>query len=156
MFSTNQKTLLESLIPTMLSKGYKNYVAYTNTNNSYQSTEPDLYVIFSKNEIVGIDSYTFDIPSETVIASIKTGNYSTSSYADNTDRIVLSELSETTLSINLYEHIYTNVSFTDELSVQPDLMAEGSANTIYGQYNSVILTAIFFFLVIWKMWKIRK
>lgn len=156
LFSTNQIEIVETLVPTMLAKGYTHYVAYTNTNTgSYYNSEPDLYIIFSNEEISGSSAYSFNIPSNSVRVVVRSSNYSSSTSAVNTERIVTEEYTATTLNVDVYEHIYTNAVFTGS-SVQPDILQEGSANTIYDTYNSVILTAILFFIVLWEMWKVRK
>lgn len=156
MFNTNQIEIVETLVPTMLAKGYTHYVAYTNTNTSnWSSTEPDIYIIFSNEEITATSSYSYNIPSDSVRVVVRSSNYSSSTSAVNTERIVTEEYTATTLNVDVYEHIYTNAVFTGT-SIQPDILREGSANQIYDTYNSVILTAILFFIVLWEMWKVRK
>lgn len=156
MFSTTQIEIVETLVPTMLAKGYTHYVAYTNTNTSnWNNIEPDIYIIFSNEEITATSSYSYNIPSDAVRCVVRSSNYSSSSSAVNTERIVTEEYTASTLNVDEYEHIYTNAVFTG-LSIQPDILQEGRANTIYDTYNSVILSAILFFIVIWEMWKVRK
>ncbi len=156
MFSATQIEIVETLVPTMLSEGYTHYVAYTNTNTSnWSNTEPDIYIIFSNEEITATSSYSYNIPSGSVRCVVRSSNYSSNNSAVNTDRVVLEDYNSTTLNVDEYEHIYTNAVFTG-MSIQPDILQEGRANTIYDTYNSVILTAILFFIVIWEMWKVRK
>ena len=51
MFSTNQINYIDSLLATYAAEEFSYYIAYTNTNTSYYSTEPDLYIIFSTSLI---------------------------------------------------------------------------------------------------------
>lgn len=156
MFSTAQIEIVESLVPTMLSKGYTHYVAYTNANTGgYYTSEPDLYIIFATEKIIANTGYSYTIPSGSVRCVIRSGNYSSGSTSVNTDRIVTESFKGSTLTVDKYEHIYTNAVF-EGTTIQPDILQEGRANTIYGQYNSILLTAILFFIVFWQMWQVRK
>lgn len=156
MFSTNQIEIVETLVPTMLSKGYSHYVAYTNTNsNSYYNTEPDIYIIFSSEEITASSAYSYNIPSGSVRCVIRSGNYSSSTSAVNTQRIVTEEYTSITLTVDVYEHIYTNAEF-EGITIQPDILQEGRVNTLYDQGSMFILAALLIFLVIAKMWTFRK
>lgn len=156
MFSTNQIEIVETLVPTMMSKGYSHYVAYTNTNTSnWTNNEPDLYFIFSNEEITANSAYSFNIPSGSVRCVVRSGNYSSSNSAVNTQRIVSEEYTTTTLTVDVYEHIYTNAEFQG-VTIQPDILQEGRVNTLYDQGNMFILAALLIFLVIAKMWTFRK
>lgn len=143
MFSTNQIEYVRTLLPTYAKQGYKYYIAYTNNDNSnYYSTNPDLYVIFSKDEIRATDGYNYELNPETsVIISIRTGNYSSSSSADNSERVVVNQYVNETLFIDEWEHIYTNAEFTGH-TLQPDY------NLISGGETNVRLEAITFVLLI--------
>ena len=156
MFSTNQIEIVETLVPTMMSKGYSYYVAYTNTNSgSYYNTEPDIYIIFSSEKITASSAYSYNIPSGSVVCSIRSGNYSSNTSAVNTQRIVTEEYTAKTLTVDLYEHVYTNSEF-EGITIQPDILQEGRVNTLYDQGNMFILAAILIFIVIAKMWTFRK
>lgn len=138
MFSTAQEQYLKSLIPTMVDSGYTHYIAYTytNTNNSgwgYTAT-PDLYVVFSKQPITANGGYSYTIPDDSVRYIVRTGNYSTSSNANNTER-VKTESFRGRLSIDVYEHIYTNAEFTG-VALQPDFCYESG---VYQGYVSMAL-----------------
>lgn len=142
MFSTNQTEYVKTLIPTYAADGYKYYIAYTNQDNStYYSTNPDLYIIFSKDKITASDGYNYTIPEESVIISIRTGNYSSSSSANNDERVVVNQYVNETLFIDEWEHIYTNAEFTG-YTLQPDY------NLISGGETNVRLEAITFVLLI--------
>lgn len=122
-FSTAQQTYVDTLVNTLYSQGYKYYVAYTHTQiNSgyYTQTEPDLYIVFSKDVITGTTGYTYLLDGEALLYTIRTGGYTTSQYGVNTDRVSVSNYSSGTVSIDLYEHIYTNAK-TEGVSIQPDI-----------------------------------
>ena len=143
MFSTAQTDVLTSLIPVMRRQGYKYYVAYTNTSTTNSWSTPaivDLYVIFSQEEITANNQYSYSVPAGAVRYSIRTSNYSTSDYGVNTARLVSSNYSGT-LSINVYEHIYTNATFSSS-AVQPDILFSAQGGYLYESSVSLnILTA---------------
>ena len=143
MFSTNQIEYVKTLLPTYANQGYKYYIAYTNNDNTnYYSTNPDLYVIFSKDKITASDGYNYSVnPEETVIISIRTGNYSSSTSADNSERVLVNQYVNETLFIDEWEHIYTNAEFTGH-TLQPDY------NLISGGETNVRLEAITFVLLV--------
>ena len=146
MFSTNQIEYVKTLLPTYANQGYKYYIAYTNNDNTnYYSTNPDLYVIFSKDKITASDGYNYSVnPEETVIISIRTGNYSTSTSADNSERVLVNQYVNETLFIDEWEHIYTNAEFTGH-TLQPDY------NLISGGETNVRLEAITFVLLVYLL-----
>lgn len=158
MFSTAQQEIIDSYVPTMLNKGYSYYIVYTNYNNGdYYNREPDLIFIFSKDKIIGSSGYRYQVPEEgSITTRIRTSNYSSNSYADNSERLVTTSYDGGYISIPMYEHIYTNAEFSD-ITVQPDIMQEGS------QYNAVqsnaICTVLASFLLVYcffKMWTIHR
>lgn len=139
MFSTAQEQYLKSLIPTMVDSGYSHYIAYTytNTNNSgwgYTAT-PDLYVVFSKQPITANDGYSYTVPADSVRYVIRTGNYSSSSTANNSERVRTESFSGR-LSVDVYEHIYTNAEFSG-VALQPDF---GYESGVYSNYVSLALS----------------
>lgn len=142
MFSTNQINYIQSFLPTYAQQGYKSYIAYTDSINtsSYFQTDPDLYIVFSKSEITAADGYTYTVPDDSVQLCIRTGNYSSSSSANNSDRVVVRDFTGTKLSIDEYEHIYTNATFTG-YTVQPDI------NLINGGETNVRIEAISYILI---------
>lgn len=143
MFSTAQTDVLKSLIPVMRRQGYKYYIAYTNTSttNSWGSSAiVDMYVIFSKEEITAKNQYSYSVPGGAVRYSIRTVNYSTSDFGVNTERFVSSSFSGT-VSINVYEHVYTNATFSS-FAVQPDILYSAEGGYLYESSVSLnILTA---------------
>ena len=152
MFSTVQKDVLSSLIPVMRKQGYNYYIAYTNTNTDgswNSSAVVDLYVVFSSEEITANDMYTYLVPSGAVRYAIRTANYSTSSSAVNTDRYVTSDYSGT-LTVDVYEHIYTNAEFSTS-SVQPDILYESEGGYMYeAKVGENITLAIFLFFIVFS------
>lgn len=143
----------------MRNQGYKYYVAYTHTNtdNSWNtSTDPDLYIVFSKEKITAQSGYKYTVPENSVQYICRSSNYSTSTNSVNTDRIIKQNYSGT-LNINVYEHIYTNAQFGESLVVMPDILGgELYAETVYTQSTNFLLATFLFFVVIWEIWKIRK
>ncbi len=155
MFSANQHYYIESLLSTYVPEGYSSYIAYTNTNTSYYSTEPDLYIIFSKDEIVAKNGYDYDIPSGALKISIFSGNYSSNSSANNSERVVVSEFKQGSLSIDSYEHIYTNAKF-ETYALQPDYYRiTGGHTNAQVKTISFILLAVFIYTLISKLWRSR-
>lgn len=141
MFSTNQINYIQSFLPTYAQQGYKSYIAYTDSTNtsSYFPTEPDLYIIFSKSVITASDGYSYNVPEDSLRLSIRTGNYSSSSTANNSDRVVV-EPYNGHLSLDEFEHVYTNATFTG-YTVQPDI------NLINGGETNVRIEAISHILI---------
>ena len=145
MFSTNQTEYVKTLLPTYAADGYKYYIAYTNNDNStYTQTNPDLYVIFSKDKITASDGYNYSIPEDSVIISIRTGNYSSSSSANNSERVEVNQYVNSTLSIDKFEHIYTNAEFAGH-TLQPDynLISGGETNVRLEAISFVLLVSLF-------------
>ncbi len=156
MFSTNQLEVLSALIPTMKDKGFDYYVAYTRTSSSSgwgTQAEPDLYVVFSEDKIEASSGYDYTIPEGSVIYTIRTANYSTSDSGVNTERIVSSEFSGK-LSINLYEHIYSNAEYGESSVVMPDFNFRGAGEQ-YEKTNGlgIVLTAVLLFIVFCSFFK---
>lgn len=157
MFSTTQIEMLSSLVPTMAADGYKYYVAYTYTNTSgggwgYE-TQPDLYVVFSKDKIVAGSGYVYTVPQGAVRYAIRTSNYSSSSSANNSERIVEAPFSGT-LRIDLYEHIYSNSEYAAESVVMPDINYRGGGEQLE-KTNALglVATALLLFVVFVHMFK---
>lgn len=156
MFSTNQIEVLSALIPTMKDKGFDYYVAYTYTSTSSgwgTQTQPDLYVVFSQDKIEASSGYIYTIPEGSVIYTIRTPNYSTSDYGINTERFISSEYSGT-LTVDVYEHIYTNAEFGEAAVVMPDLNFRGAGEQ-YEKTNGLgfVVTALLLFVVFCSFFK---
>lgn len=158
MFSTSQEQFIKSFVPTLREKGYKYYVCYTHTrtNNDYNGrVEPDLYIVASKEKITASSAYSYAVPSGSVRYIVRTPNYSTNNSAVNTERIVSEDFTGN-LRVDVYEHVYTNSTFTGQ-SLQPDILGgEQYAETSYLQANNIILAVLLFVVVIWNMWSVRK
>lgn len=155
MFSTAQQAYCDSLIPTMYEKGYSYYVAYTNTNTgSYYNYEPDLYFVFSKEKIVASSPYLFTASEDSVMYIVRTGNYSSSNGAVNTERVTTKSFGGS-FTVDHYEHIYSNAEFAGQ-TVQPDILQQGVKQNAYMQGQGIILTAFFLFIIFWKMATFRK
>lgn len=156
LFSTNQTSYIDSFLATYAAKEFKYYIAYTDTSTSYYNTYPDLYIIFSKEEIIAQDGYTYALPADSVQLAIRTGNYSSNSSADNSDRVVQTVLQEQTLTVDEYEHIYTNATF-EGYALQPDYyLASGGETNVQIETISFILLTVCIFLALGKLWFRRK
>ena len=155
MFSTSQQAYIDALLPTYAKEGYKYYVVYSNTmvnNNWGTSTDPDLYAVFSKKAISAQDAYTYDVEDSSILVTIRSGNYSSSSSAVNTDRVVVTDYAAQTLSINPYEHIYTNAEF-ETYALQPDYyLASGGETNVQLQGNTFLILIVVIFLVLNRLW----
>ena len=144
MFSTNQIEYIKTFLPTYANQGYKYYIAYTNndSSSSYYNTDPDLYILFSKDKIEASSGYRYSVnPEETIIISIRTGNYSSSNNANNTERVVVNQFVNDSFFVDEWEHIYTNAEFGSYV-LQPDY------NLISGGETNVRLEAITFVLLV--------
>lgn len=147
MFSTAQQSYINAIIPTYAKEGYKYYVCYTNTvvnSGYYGSAEPDLYALFSKAPISAKDAYSFSLEDSAVLVAVRSGNYSSSSSAVNTDRVSASEYTQSTLTVDEYEHIYTNAEF-EGITLQPDynLISGGETNVRLESITFIMLVALF-------------
>ena len=158
MFSTNQINYIDTFLATYIPEGYDFYIAYTDTNtgSSYYQTNPDLYIVFSKEEIIASDGYNFTIPKDSIRLSILTGNYSSNTSSNNIERVVSSFINqEEQLKIDSYEHIYTNAKF-EAYALQPDYYkASGGETNVQVKTISFILLTVFIFTLISKLWSKR-
>lgn len=157
LFDTAQMDIIEYLVPTMRNEGYSYYVAYSNTDtssSSYYRREPDLYFVFSKEKITASSAYNYAVPKGSVRYICRSNDYSSSNYADNSARIK-SESFSGNLSIEPYEHIYTNAEFSSQ-TVQPDILKGEQPTNEYLQGIGIILSAFLLFTVFWKMCTFRK
>lgn len=158
MFSTNQINYIDTFLATYIPEGYDYYIAYTDTNtgSSYYQTSPDLYIVFSKEEIIASDGYSYIIPKESIRLSILTGNYSSNSSSNNSERVVSSSIKqEEQLIIDSYEHIYTNAKF-EAYALQPDYYkASGGETNVQVKTISFILLVVFIYILVSKLWSRR-
>lgn len=154
MFSTAQTEILQSLVPTLSADGYKYYVAYTNAQYSgYYNSDPDLYAVFAKEPIEATAAYTYTVPAGGVQYAIRSGNYSSSSSANNSERITVQDFSGT-LRVNVYEHIYTNAEFSTGTAVMPDINFRGGGEQLE-KTNALglVCTALLLFVVFCSLFK---
>lgn len=119
MFSTAQLDMINGLTGRMRQEGYFYYLAisdnYRSTGYSY---EPDLYIYFSKEEIICNDMYSYYIPVNCIKYSIRTSNASSSNTGERISSEVL-ELGQN-IDVDYNEFISTNASLTEFAFVQPD------------------------------------
>lgn len=157
MFNEAQQTIIETLVPTMRKEGYTYYVAYTYTNTSSwsdDSNQPDLYFVFSREEITASAAYRFSVPAGSVRYICRSDNYSRYDDSVNSPRIA-SESFSGVLSINVYEHVFTNATFSGA-TLQPDVLKGERTTNEYLQANGILLAAFLLFVVFWKMCTFRK
>lgn len=156
MFNQAQQDIINTLVPTMREKGYKYYVAYSFSDpdrGDYYFASPDLYFVFSKEKITASSAYSYTCPKGSVRFSCRSVNYSSSRHAVNTDRIESAPFSGK-LTIEPYEHIYSNAEFAGT-TIQPDIFkGEGVSQNVIGTANTFILCAILFLLVFFKIFRL--
>lgn len=148
MFSTAQKDFLDSFLPVIRKSGYKHYLAYTdsNVNGSYYNSIPDLYIIVSDEEIVSSDGYSYSFSGDCLRFSVRTYNYSSGSYANNTERISCTSFSGS-VTVSVYEHIFTNSSFTSSV-VQPDYYLSSGGGQVEAITSCGIILSVVLLLCI--------
>lgn len=155
MFSTAQQAYIDALLPTYAKEGYKYYVAYTDsvgTGSYYNTPDPDLYLILSKERISAQNAYSYDIKESSVLVTIRSGNYSSSQSAVNTERVVVSNYNPGTLNVDVFEHIYTNADF-ESYALQPDYyLASGGETNVQLQGNTFLILIVVIFLVLNRLW----
>lgn len=148
MFSTAQQAYIDALLPTYAKDGYKYYVVYSNNvgNSGYNTpTNPDLYAVFSKKAISAEDAYTYGLQDSSILVTIRCGNYSSSNYANNSDRITVTDYTADTLKIPVYEHVYTNAEFSGH-TLQPNyyLTTGGETNVQIEALTTIVLAVVVF------------
>lgn len=143
MFSVSQQEYIKSLIPTYAKEGYRYYIVHSNSvgsNSSSYYSEPDIYFYFSKKSITAKTAYRFTFEGDVLVVAVRSYNYTSYSGSNNSDRISVSESTSKSLSIDVYEHVYTNAKF-ESVALQPDY------NLISGGETNVRLEAITFILL---------
>lgn len=155
MFSTSQQAYIDALLPTYAKDGYKYYVIYSNNmaNSGYGSTShPDLYALFSKKAISAKNAYSFSVEDSSILVAVRSSNYSSSSSANNSARIVVQDYSPGTLKIPECEHIYTNAEFTG-YTLQPDYyLSTGGETNVQIQAISLIMLSVLFLSMLYRLW----
>ena len=116
MFSTVQLDYINGAVATMKKEGYTHYVAISD-NYRTNTSSADLYIYFSKDEIRAEDLYTYFIPSDSVLYTVRTGNGSTN---NTSARLSVSTVNFAEfLDVDDNEFVSTNATFL-EGQVQPD------------------------------------
>lgn len=153
MFSTSQQTICESLIPTYYLKGYKSYVCYTDTDVDYYRNTPDLYFVFSTDEISATTPYRYSVPQGSVRIAVRSANYNSGSGALNDARLKIEDFSGN-LIIDDYEHIYSNAATSSTL-IQPDILTQGVKTNENLHAQGIMLAVFFLFIVFWNFFRHR-
>lgn len=156
MFNTAQQQYVTDLVNTLYSE-YPYYIAFTHTSlySFSQRVEPDLYLIFSKDKIEALSGYQYSLSGECKQFKVRTLNYSTSNNSVNTDRVEVDDYTQEIITIDSYEHIYTNAEFKTIIS-QPDILKEGSYQNVKIDTNSVLLAVFLLVFCFFKMWQIHR
>lgn len=144
MFSTAQIDMINGLVAPMRDEGYLYYIAYTDNTRS-NSSDPDLYIYFSKEEIFATDMLRYHVPNASILYSIRTSNGS--SYNNTGSRVTFSniELSRD-ITIDEVEFVSTNATFTQVVPVQPDYtVGEVGQYEMQGSLLFVVCTLLLFF-----------
>ncbi len=156
LFSSNQNLFLKDFIPTVLQGDYKYYIAYTNTSTgNYYTSENDLFVLVSTEPISAEGGYKYQLAGECKLYEIRTGNYNSSTSANNTERVKVSDYTATSLTIDVYEHIYTNAEY-ETIIMQPNINMGESVTNVNLQATNVLLAVFLLSYFILFIWKIRK
>lgn len=147
MFSTNQLTIMKSLVAQMRDRGYPYYLAVQNVNSS-EYYDYDMFIYFSDEEINSLSQYLYTLPVNAIKYSIRSGNAS-SSHPEN--RIDISHLSsETSLSIDRYQFVSTNAKFSTSFIV-PDYTYTEVKNCETTALSSFMLVCGVLFVCICQM-----
>lgn len=142
MFSTVQLDYINGLVAPMREQGYTHYLAFTDNTRS-SSNEPDLYIYFAKEEIFATDLLSYDVPGDSVLYSVRTGNASTNNqYA----RVSVSDI---TLAVEVViddtEFVSTNAAFVALDIVQPNFTV-GEVGQYEMQGGILCVVIVFLFL----------
>lgn len=153
MFSEVEYTYLSNLINTYVLNGeYTHYLAYTNTDlsSTYNYEYPDLYVIFSKEEIIA-NNNKFTIPEDNIKISIN--SKSATRNGTNGNRFAFTE-SNRAVTVPIYEFIYTNATNSkyadvlakEEYIVKQDLNYNLDKNEFYIMPSLLSVLIVMLFL----------
>lgn len=144
MFSTTQLDTLNGLAASMSKEGYRYYVAVTDNSRS-DSSDPDLYIYFSKEKIYSTDYLKFHVPPNSLKYSIRTSNSSSYNSSSNYPRFSVSEL-ELSQDVNIdeLEFCSSNAEYSEAAYIQPDYIA-GEVGT-YEIQGAMLLTLCAFLL----------
>ena len=111
MFSTAQLDMLEPMVQAMYEDGYIYYVVHTNTNlntSNYNNYDfYDLTFYFSKEPIT-FNNYKFTCSGNVIKINGMSRNVSNTTSDSKLSRTVYSSLSSLNVTVEDYEHIYSN------------------------------------------------
>lgn len=160
MFTQVEENYILALINSYKKDGYNYYLAHTvtETDNNY-----DIYIYFSKEEIVAISNNIFDL-SNCICVRIDSSSRNDNSYNTSThsrSSIINSNYSDV-LTINQAEFIYTNAKCTyDKTSivVNPDITMQSSNSLTSIHFMGMcvfVLVATFLYRFIINILRLRK
>ena len=110
MFSTAQIDMINGLVAPMRAEGFKYYLAVSD-NLRDTSSDPDLYIYFSTEEIYATDLYQYHIPGHSKVYQIRTSNGSSYNNTGARIEVVDQELSQE-LTVSEVEFVSTNATST--------------------------------------------
>ena len=149
MWSDSNRDYVKQLVETM-HKEYPYYLAHTCTywGLSNSQSYPTFKVYFSKEPITVIDLYTYQLPSDSVVYNVRSGN-ANSNYND--ERITIYQAGGR-VKIEDYEFIYTNAE-SETVTVQPDILATTNVTQSHFDGVSLIMLVILLSAVVAKIIK---
>lgn len=130
MFSTSEYQFIKDLTISFYNNDYKSYLCYTNNENSYNTSYYDVICYYSKNNLT-LNSYSLTIPNSTVVCKFD----SKSSYSNyKNDSLTCSSASDSSVSINSKEFIYSNVGYNSDII--------GDYTTSLNNYDNLCLVSL--------------
>ncbi len=143
MLNNQEYLFIKDLTINMYNKDYNYYLCYTNNENTYNQSYYDVFCYYSKNNLK-LNNYTLTIPSDSMKCSFDSKN-SYSNYKNNS--LNCSETTDTSISINSKEFIYSNIGNNS------DLIAEYQKDLKYFDGFKLIGTSILFIVIIIFLYK---
>lgn len=143
MLNNQEYLFIKDLTISMYNKDYNYYLCYTNNENTYNQSYYDVFCYYSKNNLV-LNNYTLTIPSDSIKCSFDSKS-SYSNYKNNS--LNCSETTDTSISINSKEFIYSNIGNNS------NLIAEYQKDLKYFDGFKLIGTSILFIVIIIFLYK---
>lgn len=146
MFSTAQIDMINGLVAPMRAEGFKYYLAVSD-NLRDTSSDPDLYIYFSTEEIYATDLYQYHIPGHSKVYQIRTSNGSSYNNTGARIEVVDQELSQE-LTVSEVEFVSTNATSTQVTVLQPDFTV-GEVGQYEMQGSMLLIVCAFLLSFVW-------
>lgn len=143
MLNNQEYLFIKDLTINMYNKDYNYYLCYTNNENNYNQSYYDVFCYYSKDNLK-LNNYTLIIPNNSLKCSFDSKN-SYSNYKNIS--LNCSETTDTSISINSKEFIYSNIGNNS------NLISEYQNNINFYEDFGLIFTSILFMLVIIFLYK---